>query len=60
MNQPNKQDDEPQQLLWVKLPKKHTDKLKKDAMALGVSRADLMRIILINHIQNGHTLTITK
>lgn len=51
---------EPSKLLWVKLPQNHADKLKDAAVNMGISRADLMRLILIHYVQNGHTFTITK
>lgn len=39
-------------LLWVKVPASHAKKLAETANAIGVSRADFMRLILINFINN--------
>ena len=60
MNKATKPATEHSKLLWVKLPQNHSDKLKEAAMNMGISRADLMRLILIHYVQNGHTFTITK
>jgi|LauGreDrversion4_2_1035121.scaffolds.fasta_scaffold15520_6 hypothetical protein len=60
MSKPTKSPTEPSKLLWVKLPQNHSDKLKDAAVNMGISRADLMRLILIHYVQNGHTFTITK
>lgn len=46
-------------LLWVKLPAEHAKKLKEDAESLGVSRADFMRLILINFIKSESTISIS-
>lgn len=47
-----KYDPEAVRLLWVKLPAKHAKKLADTAETIGVSRADFMRLILINFINN--------
>lgn len=60
MNKTAKPAAEPSKLLWVKLPEKHSNDLKAAAVNMGISRADLMRLILIHYVQNGHTFTITK
>lgn len=39
-------------LLWVKLPEPHATKLKDTADKIGISRADFMRLILINFVSN--------
>ena len=47
-------------LLWVKIPTEHANTLKDKAEALGISRADFMRIILINFITTQSTITINN
>jgi hypothetical protein len=42
-------------LLWVKVPQPCAKKLGDTAAAIGVSRADFMRLILINFINNEST-----
>jgi hypothetical protein len=42
-------------LLWVKVPSPCAKKLADTAAAIGVSRADFMRLILINFINNEST-----
>lgn len=39
-------------LLWVKLPSKQATQLADMALVVGISRADLMRIILTNFIND--------
>ena len=47
-------------LLWVKVPTDHANTLKEKAEALGISRADFMRIILINFITTESAITINN
>lgn len=55
-----KSDPEPNRLLWVKIPVKHSKKLAETAESIGISRADFMRLILINFINNEqNTFTIS-
>jgi hypothetical protein len=37
-------------LLWVKIPAEYAKRLGDTAEKIGVSRADYMRLILINHV----------
>jgi hypothetical protein len=37
-------------LLWVKLPAEHAEKLTERAHKLGISRADFIRMLLINFL----------
>lgn len=37
-------------LLWVKIPAEYAKKLSETADRLGISRADLMRLLLINSL----------
>jgi predicted DNA-binding protein len=39
-------------LLWVKVPPEHAKRLSDTAEKIGISRADYMRLILINHVNN--------
>ena len=57
MNKPTKSPNEHIKLLWVKLPQNHSDKLKEAAMNMGISRADLMRLILIHYASSDSLLT---
>jgi hypothetical protein len=54
----NQKNPDRTKLLWVKLPENHADRLASEARNMGVSRADLMRLILIHYVQNNHTFTI--
>lgn len=45
-------------LLWVKVPTTYASKLAENASSIGVSRADLMRLILINFINSESTISI--
>ena len=47
-------------LLWVKIPTEHANTLKEKADSIGISRADFMRIILINFIATQSTITINN
>ncbi len=49
--------NEPIKLLWVKIPKSHSDKLRDAAVKMGISRADLMRSILIHYASSDSLLT---
>jgi hypothetical protein len=50
---PNKNNnDNNSKLLWVKVPEPHATKLKDTAEKIGISRADFMRLILINFVSN--------
>jgi len=42
-------------LLWVKLPAEHAEKLTERAHKLGISRADFMRLLLINFLTGAST-----
>lgn len=47
-------------LLWVKVPPEVSKRLSETAEKIGVSRADYMRLILINHVNNdSQSFTIT-
>jgi hypothetical protein len=47
-------------LLWVKVPPEHAKRLSETAEKIGISRADYMRLILINHVNNdSQSFTIT-
>jgi predicted DNA-binding protein len=39
-------------LLWVKVPPDVSKRLSETAEKIGISRADYMRLILINHVNN--------
>lgn len=58
MNQtPNKK----YKLLWIKLPEEEAIKLRETATRIGVSRADFMRLILLNFLSNEtQTINITN
>jgi hypothetical protein len=58
---PNKTtNDNSSKLLWVKVPEPHATKLKDTAEKIGISRADFMRLILINFVTNdSNTFTIS-
>lgn len=46
-------------LLWVKIPEVHANSLKETADKIGISRADFMRLILINFVNNEqNTFTV--
>ena len=50
---PNKNNnDNNSKLLWVKVPEPLATKLKDTAEKIGISRADFMRLILINFVSN--------
>ena len=47
-------------LLWVKIPMEYAKRLSDTAEKIGVSRADYMRLILINHVNtDSQSFTIT-
>lgn len=47
-------------LLWVKIPAEYAKRLSDTAEKIGVSRADYMRLILINHVNtDSQSFTIT-
>ena len=43
------------QLLWVKLPSEQASHLTSIATLMGVSRADLMRLIITNFLHDAKT-----
>jgi hypothetical protein len=47
-------------LLWVKIMPEHSKALAEQAAAIGVSRADYMRLILIDFLTNKNTITINN
>jgi hypothetical protein len=47
-------------LLWVKIQMEHSKALAEGAAAIGVSRADFMRLILIDFLTNKNTITINN
>lgn len=47
-------------LLWVKIQHEHSKALAEGAAAIGVSRADFMRLILIDFLTNKNTITINN
>jgi hypothetical protein len=49
---PKTNNDNISKLLWVKVPEPHATKLKDTAEKIGISRADFMRLILINFVSN--------
>ena len=47
-------------LLWVKIQAEHSQALAEGAAAIGVSRADFMRLILIDFLTNKNTISINN
>jgi len=47
-------------LLWIKIEHEYSKALAEGAAAIGVSRADFMRLILIDFLNNKSTITINN
>jgi hypothetical protein len=55
-----KKEENKTKLLWVKIPEVHAIKLKETADKIGVSRADFMRLILINFVSNDQNTLVVQ